>query len=479
MKKSLITRAIPLFLALSSPSLEGAIPPNMSNMVDFRSVAKEGIPAVVSIRVNSPVGNGLTVESFLHDDRFEAFGDPFFDRFFGFPFPKSKMPQAKQPQIMGQASGFIISADGYILTNSHVVKDASEIIVTLLNGTEYTAKIVGQDPNTDVALIKIEQNDLPFLRLGDSNHLEVGEWVIAIGNPLGLQASLTAGVVSAVGRNNLELARVEDFIQTDAAINQGNSGGPLLDLTGKVIGINTAIVTNKGGGGYIGIGFAIPSNIVSNILEQLKTKGSVTRGFLGVSLQKIDGDIASAFGLSKPEGSLIAEVAKNSPAEQAGLKQGDIITTYNNLPMKDNATLRNTIALAAPGQEVKIGLLREGKPLFVDVKVGELPSNSVASKAPAEGQIGVTVNKLGVSVGTLPPGTASGTDGVLITQVDSNSPAAWVGLRKGGIILAVNQKKVTTPEEFDKAVAETDASKPLLMLIKQGETVRYISLKVS
>lgn len=376
MKKSIMTLAIPLFLAFSGLA-DAAIPPNMSNMVDFRSVAKQGIPAVVSIRVNSKEGTG-TAGPFLHDDRYEAFGDPFWDRFFETPFPKNKTLQAKQPQLMGQASGFIISPDGYILTNSHVIIDASEIIVTLLNGNEYSAKVIGQDPSTDVALIKIEQEDLPYLKLGDSNRLEVGEWVIAIGTPLGLQASLTAGVVSAIGRNNLELARIEDFIQTDAAVNQGNSGGPLLDLTGNVIGMNTAIVTNKGGGGYMGIGFAIPSNIVKNILEQLKTKGSVTRGYLGLELQKIDGELAAALGLSKPEGSLVSEVVKGSPADKAGVKQGDVIITYNDISVKDNSDLRNTIALATPGQQANIGLLRDGKPLSIDVLIGEPPAEPTA-----------------------------------------------------------------------------------------------------
>ncbi len=473
MNKFLISRVIPLFLAINFAVVDGAVPLSMSNTVDFRAVAKDSTPAVVSIRTSGSTTNTLTVESFLHDDRFEAFGDPFFDRFYGLPFPKSKMPQAKQPEIMGQASGFIISSDGLILTNSHVISDASQIIVTLFDGNEYAAKVVGQDPSTDVALIKIDRNDLTFLKLGDSNQLEVGEWVIAIGTPLGLQASLTAGVVSAVGRNNLELARIEDFIQTDAAVNQGNSGGPLLDLTGKVVGINTAIVTNKGGGGYIGIGFAIPSNIVSHIVEQLKTKGKVTRGFLGVSLQNIDKELATALGLSKIEGALVSEVTKSSPADVAGIKQGDVILLYNDRPVKDQASLRNTVALANPGDEATIGVLREGKSISLQVKIGELPSETVVSKAPEAEAVGVAVTRLGVTVGAV-----QGQEGVVITKVDANSPAAWVGLRKGGVVLAVNQKKVATPEEFDKAVAETEASKPLLMLIKQGETTRYISLQV-
>ncbi len=378
MKKSILTCAFPLFLSFGTCS-DAAVPSYMSNTVDFRGVAKNGIPAVVLIRVAGNSTPGLATESFLNDERFEAFGDPFWDRFFSFPFPKNKMAQARQPQTMGQASGFIISPDGYILTNSHVVKDASEIIVTLLNGNEYHAKIVGLDPSTDVALIKIDQTDLPYLKLGNSDELEVGEWVVAIGTPLGLQASVTSGIVSALGRNNLDLAKIEDFIQTDTAVNQGSSGGPLLDLTGNVIGINTAIVTNKGGGGSMGIGFAIPSNIVSNILDQLKTKGSVTRGFLGVTLQKVDTDLAAAFGLKKAEGALVADIAKGSPAEKGGIKQGDIITTYNHAAVKDNGMLRNMVSLTTPGQEARVDVLREGKPLSFTLPVGELPGDHIAT----------------------------------------------------------------------------------------------------
>lgn len=477
MKKSLFTYSFPLFLLLGTVS-DAAVPLHMSTTIDFRSVAKEGVPAVVSIRAGGNPLLGLTTDSFLNDQRFEAFGDPFWGQFFDFPFPKNKMPQARQPQTMAQASGFIISEDGYILTNSHVVKDASDIIVTLLNGNEYPAKIVGQDPNTDVALIKIDQNDLPYLTLGNSDHLDVGEWVVAIGNPLGLQATVTAGIVSAVGRSNLDLTKVEDFIQTDAAVNQGNSGGPLLDLTGEVVGINTAIVTNKGGGGYIGIGFAIPSNIVSNILGQLKTKGSVTRGFLGVSLQKIDLDLASAFGLKKAEGALVADIAKDSPAEKSGIRQGDIITTYNSANVKDHGALRNMVALTAPGQEAKVEVLREGKPLTLSVQLGSLPGEKVTPAAPPiESAIGVALNKLGVTVSNLPIGSTL-SEGVMVTQIDSNSPAAWVGLRKGAVIVTVNQKKVSSPQEFENAVDGTKENKPLLLLVKQGDTVRYISLKL-
>ena len=478
MNKTVFYSLLPLLLSIGAVN-EAKVPSSMQEGVDFRPVAKKGIPAVVSIRVSGNASAGLTVDNFYNNENFEAFGDPFWNKFSEIPFPQSKMPQAKEPQVMGQASGFIVSQDGYILTNSHVVNGATDILVTLSDKAEFQAKLIGQDPNTDIALIKIDKQDLPYLKLGNSATLEVGEWVMAIGTPLGLQASVSAGIVSAVGRNNLELAQIEDFIQTDAAINQGNSGGPLLDLSGDVIGINTAIVTNKGGGGYIGIGFAIPSSIVSHILEQLKTKGSVTRGFLGVTLQKIDDDLALALGLKKIEGALVAEVSQKSPAEKAGFKQGDVIVSFNDLPAKDTASLRNMVALSSPGETVKIKVLRQGKEISLNTQMGELlPPHLVPNKPIETAKIGVVIDKLGVSVESISPRMASsGIEGVIISQVDAGSPAAWVGLRQGTLILSVNHKKIATPQEFDKEIAENDAAKPLLLLIKQGEAIRYISLK--
>lgn len=434
---------------------------------DFTAVAKKAIPAVVSIKVKAKE-NGKNVGD---DDINDLFNDEFFHRFFSIP----KRNKANEEQIIGQASGFIVSADGYILTNTHVIDNATEILVTLNDGHEFTGKVVGKDSNTDIAIVKIEGNNFPYLKLGDSDKLEIGEWVIAVGNPMGLQASLTVGVVSALGRNNLDLTNVEDFIQTDAAINRGNSGGPLLDLDSQVIGMNTAIVTNTSLG-YMGIGFAIPSNMIKLVMDQIVKNGSVTRGFIGVTLQTIDKDLAQAFNTEQLNGALISSISKDSPAEKAGLKQGDIIRAYNGQKVTNIASLRNAIALMSPGTRIKLTVLREGKTIELPVDVGSYPTSQ-----PRE--VSMSGNKLGFEVQDLTPEVARSlglTDesGVVISKVEPGSPAAWVGLKKGTLIMAVNQQKVENTKDFSKVLENISIGKPVLLLIKQGDTVRYISLSV-
>ena len=385
---------------------------------DFIAVAKSSIPAVVSIQVKSvKSASNLT----------EQLEDPFNDEFFRFFFnPKRDLGQQKP--TVGQASGFIISAEGYVLTNSHVVKDTSEIKVILTDGREFIGKVVGQDPNTDVAVVKIEADKLPFLRFADSDAIEIGQWAIAIGNPFGLQASLTVGVVSAKGRNNLELANVEDFIRnTTQQLIEAILGGLWLDIDAKVIGMNTAIVSNNGSGGYMGIGFAIPSNILRHITDQLIQSGSVTRGFIGVTLQHVDQDLAQAFGLKQIGGAVIADVAKGSPAEKAGLKQGDIVRALNKQPVLNIASLRNAIALMTPGTRIGLSILRNGNPMEVTVEVGAYPTSAKAALK--------VVMRQGFEVQELTPEVAHSLDadegGVMISKMDPNSPAAWAGLKKG------------------------------------------------
>lgn len=455
--------------ALLQPKLTAEVstqPTQQSN--DFRQVAKDAVPAVVSIKVKSNGKQG----SFSGSEGDVEDIEDLLQRFFGF-----RGNRAEQAPVAGQASGFIISPDGTVLTNGHVVKDMSEIVVVLNNGKEYPAKVIGEDPNTDIALIKIDANNLPYLKLGNSDKLEVGQWVVAIGNPLGLQASLTAGVVSAKGRNNLDLSRIEDYIQTDAPINRGNSGGPLLNLDSEVIGMNTAIVTNMSNGGYMGIGFAIPSNLLAHVVEDIKTDGSFKRGFLGVSLQPLDDDLAGAFGLENAEGALIAEVTKDSPAEKAGLKQGDIVLKYNNQPVTNIGALRNAVSMMKPGTTALLSILRNGKPLDIKVEIGAFPS--VQAEAGAK----VKDLKLGLEVETLTPETASklgyrGESGVVISRVEPTGPAAWAGLKKGAIILEVNKRKIANLDEFDAALQETPSGKPVLLLIKQGDSTRFVSFKM-
>lgn len=433
---------------------------------DFTAVAKSAIPAVVNIQVKIPRSSKSD-----SGDMQDFFNDEFFHRFFF-----NRGHEAKQQPVEGQASGFIVSKDGYILTNSHVVKEATEVTVTLNDGRELNAKVIGFDPNTDIAVIKVDAENLPFLTLGNSDKLEVGEWVIAVGNPYGLQATLTVGVVSAKGRNNLDLANIEDFIQTDAAINQGNSGGPLLNLDSQVIGMSTAIVSNMGMGS-LGIGFAIPSNMIHQVMDQLIKGGSVTRGFIGVSLQTLDKDLAHAFNVAQNEGALIADVSKGSPAETAGLKQGDIIQTINGHKVINMAALRNEIALSKPGTRITLGVLREGKTLQIPVEVGNYPSATEPQTAEVSG------NKLGFEVQDLTSELArslgiSEDEGVVISKVAPNSPAMMAGLKKGAVIIAVNQKKISSVAEFNAALQNTPKGKPVLLLIKQGEAIRFLSLKV-
>jgi serine protease Do len=436
----------------------------------FTAVAKKSIPAVVFIKVqtNAPEQdeNGYP---YGYQNPYDFNSDDFFNRFFGTPF--RGQPQKPQPQL-SQGSGFLVSPDGYILTNAHVVKGADKITVVLNDGREMDAILVGSDPHTDIAVIKIEGKDFPFLNLGDSEKIEIGEWVVAIGSPFQLDASVTAGIVSAIERH-LKIADFESFIQTDAAINPGNSGGPLLNLEGEAIGINTAIFSRNGG--HMGIGFAIPSNMAKNIMLQIIDTGSVTRGFLGVSLQPVDKDIADAFNLSKPEGALISEVIKDSPADKANLKQGDIILEYNKLPIKSLQSFRNEISLMNPGTSVNLKINRKGQILNIPV-ILETSSTTLASGSSI-------IQKLGMEIDNLTPelskqlGYTQREEGVVISKIKPGSAAAMAGLRPGFLIQAVNHKKVTNVDEFNEALGQPE-NKRILLLIRQGNATRFYSIKV-
>lgn len=431
----------------------------------FTSVAKTSMPAVVFIKVQSTSEDQLNPYQNPYGD---PFGDDLFQRFFG-------MPQQPQPrQQMSQGSGFIVSADGYVMTNAHVIKGADKITVVLNDGREMDASVIGADPHTDVAVVKIDGKNLPFLKLGDSDKMDIGEWVIAIGSPFQLEASLTVGVISAKGRQNLRITDLEDFIQTDAAINPGNSGGPLLNLDSEVIGINTAIVSRSGG--YMGIGFAIPSNMAKNIMNQIISNGVVTRGYLGVSLQPVDKDIADAFNLDKAEGALVSDVAKDSPADKAGLKQGDIIIEYNGTPVKSLGSFRNEVSLMNPGSVVKLKVNRKGSIVTIPVTLGSA-SDSLSTSS------GI-MQKLGVEVDTLTPdiaqqlGYPKTEQGVVITKVKPGSAASSAGLRPGFLILAINHKQVNTVSDFNEAMAEVGNNNRVLILVKQGATTRFYSIKL-
>ena len=344
----------PYVAAVASSAQKSDIASLRQTSNTFAQVAKEATPAVVFITVEKTVEIS---SPFSFNDPFEQFNDEFFRRFFGDKIPQEHAHKYHQ---MGQGSGFIISRDGYILTNNHVVGDADKITVKLQDGREFSnSKVIGTDPESEVALIKIQGDDFPVLPMGDSDKTEIGDWAIAVGNPFGLSETVTVGVISAVGRSNVGIAEYEDFIQTDAAINPGNSGGPLLNLDGQVIGINTAIFSQSGG--YMGIGFAIPINMAKKIMDQLIKNGRVTRGYLGIYIQNLTPDLAESFNLKQNEGVLVTEVGEGSPADKAGLMQGDIILEMNGQKMSSDSMLRNEVAMLAPGTKVNLLVYRDGK----------------------------------------------------------------------------------------------------------------------
>ncbi len=431
-------------------------------------MAKQASPAVVFIKVEINPADNDNFGNQNGQGPYAPFNDEFLQRFFGF----QGKPSTPQPQI-GQGSGFIVSADGYIMTNAHVVKGADKIEITLNDGEVKTATVIGADPHTDLAIIKMEAKDSPYLKLGDSEALEVGEWVIAIGSPFQLQASVTVGVVSAKGRQGLNISDLEDFIQTDAAINPGNSGGPLLDLNGTVIGINTAIVSRSGG--YMGIGFAIPSNMARNVMDQIIKKGSVTRGFLGVGLQPVDKEIAAGFNLSKVEGVLISGVEKGSPAEKAGLQQGDIILEYNNKPIKSLQSFRYDISLMNPESKVNLKVNRKGKIMTFTVTLGSAAEG--ATPAVISQKLGIEVENLNAEL-SRQLGYTTGDEGVVVTKVKPGSPAAMAGIRPGFLIQAINHKKIANTSDYEAALNDTSQNKRVLMLVRNGKMTRFYSIRI-
>ncbi|MCZ6869267.1 MAG: DegQ family serine endoprotease [Gammaproteobacteria bacterium] len=428
----------------------------------FSSVAKKVSPSVVFIRMER------RRQSPFHGSPFD---EEFLRRFFGAP---RDIPQERTE--VGQGSGFIFSKDGYILTNNHVAGDADRMTVRLIDGREFEATLVGSDPPSDVAVIHIEtDDDLPILELGDSDALEVGEWVLAIGNPFGLSHTLTVGVVSATGRSSIGVADYENFIQTDAAINPGNSGGPLVNLDGEVVGINTAIFSQTGGS--MGIGFAIPINMARAIAEQLLEHGEVTRGLLGVAIQDLTPELAESFGVEGRKGALVAEVMPDSPAKRAGIQRGDIVLEMNGKAVANVAQLRNRIALTAPGTKARFRILRDGRERVVNVKIGKLDAQSVASSTgPASiGEIGITVSAMteerAQSLGY------EGTSGVVITSVEADGPAARAGLRRGMLIRQVNQRNVSTTEEFREAIRAGDPDL-VLLLVQDTQGTRFVPVRL-
>ncbi len=461
---------ISLLIPLSAPAEDSKSIDTLRQLGKaFAEIAEKASPAVVGIRANQAITQSYSsVPDWPFGNPFE---DDFFEQFFGrrFRYPRQQQQQQQQQRKVYrpvQGSGFIVSDDGYILTNNHVIESAEEITVTLLDGREFQAKLTGTDPDTEVALIKIDAENLPRLELADSDKLEVGEWVIAIGNPFGLSHTVTAGIVSAKGRSNIiDELEYQDFIQTDAAINPGNSGGPLITLDGKVVGINTAII---GPGGNIGIGLAIPSNMAKFDYDRLIEGEPLVRAVLGVYVRDLNSELAESLGLKETEGVVISEVAEDSAAEKAGLKRYDIITEFDGEKVQKANEFRNRIAMLKPGTEITLTIFRNGKTESITAKLGERTAETQAKKTTTK-----TLEKLGFEVQDLTEDLAQqlgfkGQKGVVITSVDPGSQAARKGLSSGMLIMEVDRKPVENVKEFNEAIAEAAKTGKALLLINDG-----------
>lgn len=468
-KKILMGLAIALVLAFGlgqDASAKRGVPDSFAELADQQSHVAVNVSTTKTIkgmRKFSPFG-GREFRDF--------FGDEFFKRFFG------EMPEEELKQ-KSLGSGVVVSEDGFILTNNHVVADADEILVTLSTKEKYEpkkAKLIGRDPKTDIALIKIEvDKSLSAARLGDSDKLRVGDWVVAIGNPFGLGHTVTAGIVSAKGRV-IGAGPYDDFIQTDASINPGNSGGPLFNLDGEVIGINTAIFTH--GGGNIGIGFAIPINIAKSVMAQLKEKGKVVRGWLGVTIQTVTPAIQEKFGLKKAEGALIGEVTEGSPADRGGLKRGDIVISFDGKKVKEMNGLPPMVADTAVGKKVEIIVIRKGKEKRLTVTVGELEEETrmAATETPE------IEESFGFSVQELTPELAEslslkGEKGVVVSGIKRGSPAYEAGLQRGDLIQEIEKEPVGNMNDYKRIMRESASKKQILMVVRHRGHTRYIILK--
>lgn len=437
----------------------------------FVEIAKRVTPAVVSITSEKVVKVRNPLSDFFQ-------GDDLFGRFFRLPGDGQR-----EYRQQGLGSGVIVDPQGYILTNFHVIKDADEINV-LIDKNKYDAKVAGTDPASDVAVIKIEKRDLPTIPLGNSDNLEVGEWVLAIGSPftLSLEHSVTAGIISAKGRSNLQLGgdvQYQDFIQTDAAINPGNSGGALVNLRGELIGINTAIYAGNLGGN-LGIGFAIPINMAKRVKDELIAHGKVVRGYLGVLINTPDAEMSQALGVKQNTGAVVIEVVEGAPADRAGLKKYDVIVQLDGQDVEDHQHLTNMIASYKPGSTARFKIIRDGKQEYVNVKLDERPENQQSPDRFAERSV---AGKLGLKVTELTDELAhryryEGEDGVLVVDVRSGSPADEKGIRAGDLIKEINRHKINNALEFEKRVEALDEGEIVLLQIKRASRTNLVALEV-
>ena len=449
------------FLAVSWTSAHADLP-------DFRDLVKETSPAVVNISTvqHAQQKSALSGQYGMPDDMPEIFR-----HFFGRQFPQGPVPRRDSNSL---GSGFIVSDDGYILTNNHVVQGADEIIVRLNDRRELEAVLIGADPSSDLAVLKVDADDLPTVELGDSDKLDVGEWVVAIGSPFGFDYSVTAGIVSAKGRS-LPNENYVPFIQTDVAINPGNSGGPLFNLEGQVVGINSQIYTRSGG--FMGVSFAIPINVAMDVAEQLKSKGKVSRGWLGVVIQEVNKDLAESFGLDRAAGALVVQVVDGSPAENSGLVSGDIIVKVNGKDVQLSSDLPHLIGRLRAGDTAKLSVVRAGKRKTIDVEIGALPESDdiqlSSNTPPAERKS----NRLGLVVSDIPAGKSNEL-GVVVTDVN-RGPASMSGVVRGDVITMINGQRISSVADFERVVKDLPSNRSVPMRIVRRGQASFIPLRVN
>ena len=442
----------------------------------FADIVEKVKPAVISVRVKVDGGQQTTG---LGDNEVPPGLREFFRRF-GMPDMPNGSPKGQNHGhniITGQGSGFFISADGYAVTNNHLVEKAESVQVTTDDGKTHTAKVIGTDPRTDLALIKVEGGPFPYVKLSDRSP-RIGDWVLAVGNPFGLGGTVTAGIVSARGRD-IGASAYDDFIQIDAPVNKGNSGGPTFDTDGNVIGVNTAIFSPSGGS--VGIAFAIPADTVNSVINQLKEHGSVTRGWIGVQIQPVTQDIADSLGLKKAEGALVAEPQADSPAKKAGIEAGDVITAVDNKQVKDARDLAKRIGALAPKTSVKLTILHNGSEKTVTLTLGELPNNKEArADTVTPDNSTADLAKLGLTLAPAARVAGAGSRGVVVTGIDSSGVAADHGFSTGDVILEVAGKSVSTPSEVRSVIASarTEGKRTVLLRAKSGDNTRFVALPV-
>jgi serine protease Do len=442
-----------------------------AQLPDFVLLSEQASPSVVNISTTRLVKGGAPGLRPGGPNAEQL--NEFFEQFFG-----QQMPEMPDYNAESLGSGFFVSDNGYLLTNYHVIHEADTIFVGTNSGDEYEATIIGVDPTSDLALLKIDiKTKTPFLEFGSSDKLKVGEWVLAIGSPFGFDYSVTQGIVSAIGRG-LERDRYVPFIQTDVAINPGSSGGPLLNYEGKVVGINSQIVSRTGG--YLGLSFAIPSDVAKDVIKQLKTTGKVKRGYLGVSFQNLDKNLAKSFGLEHAKGALVAQIIPESPADKAGFKGADIIISYNGQPIDSASDLPHFVGFTAPGTQVKIGLIREGKPMTLTAEVGELKSEEKELHKPEHEKhennlLGMGLREFNAEEKMMADLPAS----LVVDYVTPNSPASIAGLHPGDLILSINRVPMKTPDDFKTVIKTVKPDSIVLVLMnRKGAGQRYLALKV-